>query len=292
MHMKLSAFLCTLALLPAAATSAQTYKAAAENDADKKVVTITGEVVRLEPGKVIVIRDKDRKEVTYTLLPSFVVPVDVQVGKTVTVYSEPGTGGTTTVTRITTTSLTPEGRVKETTEETRSTPSGEMTTRTTTVSGEVVKYEPGRTIVVRQPDRKVITYTLNPELIVPAEVQVGKTVTLYTEPSAEGGTATVKRVTLTTVTPEGQTKQTTEETRTHPSGATTTTTTTTVSGKVEAFTAGKSITVLQPDGTKVTYTINTESIVPADLVVGKTITLVPINSRDRVVRTITIVREP
>lgn len=43
-------------------------------------------------------------------------------------------------------------------------PDGSMTT---TITGEVMQYEPGRTIVIRQPKGDV-TYTLEPSLLVPA----------------------------------------------------------------------------------------------------------------------------
>ena len=79
----------------------------------------------------------------------------------------------------------------------------------------------------------------------------------------------VKRVTVTSMTPEGEVKRTTTDTRTHPSGAMTTSTTTTIDGVVQSFVAGKSITLTRPDNTTVTYVINDRSQLPADLAVGK-----------------------
>ena len=273
------------------AVSAQTSDQAAQ--VDTKTVTISGDIVRYQPGQVIVIRDKDGKEVAYTLTSSIAVPGDLQVGQKVTLHTERGVDGSpTTVSRIVTTSVNSQGNVKSTTDETRTTASGEVTkTRTTTTSGEVVKYEPGPAIVVREPSRGVVTYTLGPDVSVPADIQVGKQVTLITEPGAEGGATTVRRVTTTSVTPEGRTKSTTEETRTDPAGSTTTTTTTNISGRVEAYTAGKSITVLRSDGSRVNYSITSLSSVPDGVVIGKTITIVPVNPREQVVQTITI-REP
>jgi len=273
------------------AVSAQTSDQAAP--VDTKTVTISGDIVRYQPGQVIVIRDKDGKEVAYTLTSSIAVPGDLQVGQKVTLHTERGVDGSpTTVSRIVTTSVNSQGNVKSTTDETRTTASGEVTkTRVTTTSGEVVKYEPGPAIVVREPSRGVVTYTLGPDVSVPADIQVGKQVTLITEPGAEGGATTVRRVTTTSVTPEGRTKSTTEETRTDPAGSTTTTTTINISGRVEAYTAGKSITVLRSDGSRVNYSITSLSSVPEDLVIGKTITIVPVNPREQVVQTITI-REP
>lgn len=146
-------------------------------------------------------------------------------------------------------------------------------TQVVTVNGEVVSYEPGRTIVLRQPDQKVVTYTLSPNVTVPADVKVGRTVTLYTE-QGEAGATMVSRVVSTSVTPDGKVKRTTEETRTSPSGATSRTTTTEISGKVEAYESGKMLTIVKADGSKTTYVLTGQSHVPADLATGKTVTIV------------------
>jgi hypothetical protein len=166
------------------------------------------------------------------------------------------------------------------------------TTKTTTVKGEVVRYEPGKIIVVRAPGKEEVTYTLTPTIKVPADIAVGRTVTLYTEPGPSGNVM-VSRVVTTSITPEGETKRTTEETRTHPSGAMTKTTTTTVTGTVEAYEAGKTITVTRPGGQRVTYVINEKSTIPEDIAIGKTITLraIPGASADeRVVQTVTVTK--
>ena len=100
----------------------------------------------------------------------------------------------------------------------------------------------------------------------------------------------VSRVTTTSVTPEGNIKKTTQETRTLPSGATTRTTTTNISGTVAAYEAGKTLTVTRSDGSKVTYVINAKSNVPSDLVIGKTVTILPMTitgAGEHVVQTIT-----
>ena len=171
---------------------------------------------------------------------------------------------------------------------------GEIQAKYVTIDGEVVRYDAGKAIVIRGADNKDVTYTLSPTLVVPAEVKVGRRVTLYTEPGMDGKTQLVSRVTTTSLTSEGQVKSVTEDTRTLPSGATTRTTTTNISGKVEAYTAGKTLTITQADGTKVTYVINKKSTVPADLVVGKTVTILPVvttGSGEPVVKTITYVTE-
>lgn len=162
----------------------------------------------------------------------------------------------------------------------------QVETKLVTVDGEVIRYEPGRTIVIRGADSKEMSYTLSPTIVMPAEVAVGRRVTLYTNPST-GGATTVTRVT-TSVTPEGNIKKTTEVTKTQPSGATMKTTTTTISGKVEAYESGKTLTILRSDGTKATYLINPKSKVPADLAVGKMISILPLDAAgEPVVQTIT-----
>ena len=151
-------------------------------------------------------------------------------------------------------------------------------TKYVTVDGEVVRYEAGRVIVIRGADNKEITYTLSPSIVVPAEVKVGRRVTLFSELDKDGATQLVSRVTTTSITSEGDVKRTTEDTRHLPSGVTTRTTTTTISGKVEAYEAGKTLTITRFDGSKVTYVINEKSKVPPDLVIGKTVSILPLTT--------------
>ena len=170
----------------------------------------------------------------------------------------------------------------------------ETTTQTEkwiTVDGDVVRYEPGKVIVIRGRDNAEVVYTLAPTVTVPPDVQVGRRVTLYTEPTAGGSTQIVRRVTSTSITAEGQTKRTTEETRTSPSGVTTRTTTTTTSGKVEAYQPGKTLTIVGANGSKVTYLITDKSKVPTDLVIGKTVTIMPLSgTTEQTAETITVVK--
>jgi hypothetical protein len=49
--------------------------------------------------------------------------------------------------------------------------------------------------------------------------------------------------------------------------------------------------VLRSDGSLVTYSITSQSSVPGNVVIGKPITIVPVNPGDTVVQTITI-RQP
>src|SRR5215831_11496537 len=53
---------------------------AIESSDNPRLVTITGEVVRFEPGQTIVLRASG-KETTYTLSPSATLPSDLQIGK-------------------------------------------------------------------------------------------------------------------------------------------------------------------------------------------------------------------
>jgi hypothetical protein len=163
-------------------------------------------------------------------------------------------------------------------------------TQYVTVDGEVVRYEPGRVIVIRGADQKEVSYALSPAIVVPAEVKIGRRVTLFTEAGPDGKTQLVSRVTTMSVTPEGQVKRTTEDTRTSPAGVTTKTTTTNISGKVMSYETGKAVTITKADGTKATYLLNEKSKVPSDLVVGKTITILPLTTttpEETVVETIT-----
>src|SRR5262245_31708303 len=55
------------------------------------------------------------------------------------------------------------------------------------VSGDVIRYEPGKTIVIKSDGREV-TYMLTPELQLPAEVQTGRRVSVYSERGTDGNT--------------------------------------------------------------------------------------------------------
>ena len=165
-------------------------------------------------------------------------------------------------------------------------------TKMITIDGEVVRYKANSVIVIRRADGKETIYTLAPKAVVPPEVKIGRKVTLFTEPGPDGSTQLVSRVTTTSVTPEGNVKKTTEDTRTLPSGVTTKTTTTTLTGTVAAYEAGKTLTITKADGSKVTYLINEKSTVPTDLVIGKTVTILPMpstGSGDPVAQSITYV---
>ena len=150
------------------------------------------------------------------------------------------------------------------------------------ITGEVLRLEPGKTIVIRSGGKEV-TYMLTPQVVVPAEVQVGKTATLRLEAGPDGNQL-VKTVTTTTVGPGGQVKETTETTRTDPMGdTTTTTTTTTLTGTVETYLPGKSITVLDPKGARITYVLSQDSSLPAEMLMGKQVTVYVAKGQPRAV---------
>lgn len=146
------------------------------------------------------------------------------------------------------------------------------TTTTTTVEGKVVRYEPGKTIVVLGPDNKEMTYILSTDISAPADVAVGRFVSLNTEPS-DSGAVRVDRITVRSMTPDGRMKTETQTQSTDANGNQSTLKTTTITGTVSAFEPGKSVTVVLPDKKTVTYTLDTTSVVPTDLALGKSYTV-------------------
>ncbi|MDQ6893570.1 MAG: hypothetical protein M3167_12925 [Acidobacteriota bacterium] len=182
-------------------------------------------------------------------------------------------------------------------------PDGSTTTQTT-VTGEVMQYQPGQTIVVRDAQGRTQTYTLDSALAVPSEIQVGRRITVYSSPV--DGSVRVQKISLVEATAPDGSKQTRTEVRDEPgapaaapmasgssagSRQTTTTTSqeapaattqqtttrttksTTVSGTVKAYEPGQSITVVGPGNKVTTYTITTDSQLPQDVAVGKTVSV-------------------
>ncbi len=143
---------------------------------------------------------------------------------------------------------------------------------TTVVTGPVVQYTPGQTIVVRDADGKMVTYSIGSGVQVPAGVQIGKTVSISSEPASDGsGPATVTRIETTTVDASGQMKTTTERTEQSASGTTKTTTTT--YGTVTAYVPKSSITIEGPDHVATTYSVDATSELPQDIAIGKVVTI-------------------
>jgi hypothetical protein len=170
--------------------------------------TISGSVVRYTPGQMIVLKGPDGKMTTYMLTSSVEAPApaEVQVGKTVTISTEPATdgSGTAVVKRIVTTTVDSEGRVKTTKEKTEYSPSGTTTSSMTEISGTVTAIMPGQSISIQEPGKELVTYTVDKDYALPADVVVGKTVTVKTTRIAGIKLPVVRHVTVTTVTKSGQ----------------------------------------------------------------------------------------
>jgi len=158
----------------------------------KQPVTITGQVIRLEPGKTIVVRSGN-EEVSYVLAPGVAVPSEVQVGREVSLEVQPGVGGASVVRRVKTTSVTPEGRVQEKVETTSTDAMGQTTTTTTTTTGKVAAYMPGKSITVIDSNGRSTTYVLGADAQLSSDVVVGKAVTVLASPAQQGVTYEVER---------------------------------------------------------------------------------------------------
>jgi len=270
--MLLASAIAAVATIAASQETSPSPAAAPAATETAKSVTTSGEIVRYDAGKTIVLRQPDDRVVTYALAPAITVPPDVAVGRRVTIFAEPAADGVVRVTRITTIApdATPSVGSPPPAPYTRETE--KMETRTVTVTGDVVRYEAGRTIVVRSPDGHEVTYAIAPDISAPAEVTAGRRVSIVTEPSA-AGPVLVTRITTDSVTLDGQVKTTTEKTEVEPSGAETKTQTTTVYGTVTAYEPGRSISLLGPGRKTVTYTIDSSSALPTGLAAGKTVVI-------------------
>lgn len=137
------------------------------------------------------------------------------------------------------------------------------TTTRTTFRGSIVRFEPGRVIVLREGNRDV-SYTLTPDVDVPSDVAVGNVVTVTTRP----GTTTVSRIVTNDTDAEGRPRQTTETRRMDEQGNMVTTRETTVFGTVSAYEPGKSVTI-EDHGKKVTYIMTDASQAPSSIRIGK-----------------------
>ena len=178
-----------------------------------KTTTVEGKVVRYEPGKTIVVLGPDSREVTYTLSSGIQVPADVQVGRIVTLSTEPSASGPVTVTRITTRSVNSDGSMKtETQTHTQSSTGDQTMTKSTTQSGAnmtgtVSAYEPGRSVTFLMPDKTTVVYTVDANSQLPSDLAVGKTYVVETTRTSASGPLVVKRITTTTTTQKKTTVQ-------------------------------------------------------------------------------------
>lgn len=169
----------SLAMFLAVAIGAVAAIAATE-DVNASRITVTGDVVRYEAGKTIVVRGLDGHEVTYTIAPALVAPADVAVGRRVTVVTEPFPGGTIVVTRITT-AAAPDGAGTARAEKiVVSPPEAETRSQITTVSGTVSIYEPGHLITILRPNATAVTYTIDANSTVPSSLAKGRRVVVRT----------------------------------------------------------------------------------------------------------------
>jgi hypothetical protein len=195
--------------------------------------------VSYEAGKSIVVVTSEGREQTFPLTANVSVPSDVAVGRTVSIATEPGAAGNVVVSRITTTSVGPDGSMKTETQTHVTDPdanrsalnpssdnnmsswsssaapmsSGQSTTQSTTtqktttmssdgtITGTVTAYEPGKTVTFVLPDQKSVVYTIDATSVVPSDIAVGKTYTVTTVKSTSGGDKmVVKKITTTTTT--------------------------------------------------------------------------------------------
>ena len=166
-----------------------------------KTTTIEGKVVRYEPGKTIVVLGPDNKETTYTLTSTVTAPSDVAVGRLVSLNTEPSDTGAVSVSRITVRSVTSDGKIKsETQTQTTDASGNQSTTKSTSITGTVSAFEPGKSVTIMLPDKKTVVYTVDSSSSVPSDIAVGKTYMIETTRSTTNGPLVVRKITSTTTT--------------------------------------------------------------------------------------------
>lgn len=166
-----------------------------------KTTTVEGKVVRYERGKTIVVLESGNREATYMLAPDATAPVDIEVGRVVSLSTENSASGPMTVTRITTQSVTPEGNLKTETKAQGTTPAGDKVSSTsTTVTGTVKAVQAGRSVTLILPNKSAVEYAFDASSVVPAGLAVGNTVTVVTTTTTTGAPVVVKKVTISSKT--------------------------------------------------------------------------------------------
>jgi hypothetical protein len=189
-------------------TTTQQTQVSDDGVARTTTTTVTGKVVRYEPGKTIVVLGPDNKQMTYTLASDVNAPADVQIGKQVSLSTEPGEAGAVMVHKITTQSVTSDGKLKTETQTRTIDPNGNSTTmNSTSVTGTVSAFEPGKSVTIQLPDQKTVVYTLDASSVVPSDVAVGKTYTIQTTRTSANGPLVVRKITTTTTTTKKSTVQ-------------------------------------------------------------------------------------
>lgn len=151
---------------------------AANQDANASRVTVSGVVVRYEPGKTIILRESDGREVTYTIAPTLASPDGVAAGRRVTIVTEPSEAGAVLVTRIAT-EAGPGSAVAATAERPVSS-SGPAKSQMTSTYGTVSAYEPGRSITILRPNATTVTYTIEANSLLPTGISKGRRVVIRT----------------------------------------------------------------------------------------------------------------
>jgi hypothetical protein len=182
-------------------TTTQQTQVSDDGVARTTTTTVTGKVVRYEPGKTIVVLGPDNKQMTYTLASDVNAPADVQIGKQVSLSTEPGEAGAVMVHKITTQSVTSDGKLKTETQTRTIDPNGNTSSmNSTSVTGTVSAFEPGKSVTIQLPDQKTVVYTLDASSVVPSDVAVGKTYTIQTTRTSANGPLVVRKITTTTTT--------------------------------------------------------------------------------------------
>jgi hypothetical protein len=189
-------------------TTKQTTQVTDDGVARTTTTTVTGKVVRYEPGKTIVVLGPDNKQMTYTLASDANAPSDVAIGKQVSLSTEPGENGAVMVHKITTQSVTSDGKLKTETQTRTIDPNGNSTTmNSTSVTGTVSAFEPGKSVTIQLPDQKTVVYTIDNSSVIPSDVAVGKTYTIQTTRTSANGPLVVRKITTTTTTTKKTTAQ-------------------------------------------------------------------------------------
>jgi len=182
-------------------TTTQQTQVSDDGVARTTTTTVTGKVVRYEPGTTIVVLGPDNKQMTYTLASDVNAPADVQIGKQVSLSTEPGEAGAVMVHKITTQSVTSDGKLKTETQTRTIDPNGNTSSmNSTSVTGTVSAFEPGKSVTIQLPDQKTVVYTLDASSVVPSDVAVGKTYTIQTTRTSANGPLVVRKITTTTTT--------------------------------------------------------------------------------------------
>jgi hypothetical protein len=182
-------------------TTKQSTQVTDDGVARTTTTTVQGKVVRYEPGKTIVVLGPDNKQMSYNLASDVNAASDVQIGKEVSLSTEPGENGAVLVHRITTKSVTSDGRIKSETQTRTIDANGNQTTmNSSSITGTVSAFEPGKSITIQLPDQKTVVYSIDSSSVVPSDVSVGKTYTIQTSRTNANGPLVVKKITTTTTT--------------------------------------------------------------------------------------------